>query len=445
MFPKRHAADDKPGTLRGHLQGGKMKQKKQSPRAGKPARTSAKPTRNVGKTGKPAPVTSAERWVNLTIIQAVRERADAVHIEPGCDGLTVRFRVDGTLRPIPAPEKSLQPGVISRIKTMSRMNVAEERLPQDGRYGAVIDGREVDFRVSSFPSVYGESVVMRLLDRTGLRPIDRVGFLPGVMTKVRAMMAKPRGVILVAGPTGSGKTTVLYGIVSELSTGEKKIISIEDPVEYTLDGVTQSQVNPHAGYNYSNGLRSVLHHDPDVIMLGGIGDAETAQTALQAALTGQLVLSTIHANDAPETITRLVEMGVEPFLVATGLEGIIAMRLVRLICPACKYSYLPGVEASRVLGLKPGQKVFKGRGCAQCNNTGYKGRIGIFEVLPMTDEIRDLVVTRPHPSAVRDLARKAGVATLLEDGLEKVKAGTTTIDEVMRVTARPSTGDQPAH
>lgn len=419
-----------------------MKQKKQSPSTGKPAGKSERPPRKAEKVKQPAPATTAERWVYQTIIQATRERADAVHLAPGRDGLTVQSRVDGILRPIPAPDKSLQPGVISRIKTMSRMNVAEERLPQDGRYGAVIDGREVDFRVSSFPSSYGESLVMRLLDRTGLRPLDQVGFRPGAMTKVRAMMARPHGLILVAGPTGCGKSTVLYGMVSKLSNEEKKTVSIEDPIEYDLDHVVQSQVNRRTGYDYALGLRYALRHDPDVIMLGGIGDAETAQAALQAALTGQLVLSTIHANDAPETITRLVEMGVEPFLVATGLEGIIAMRLVRLICPSCKYSYEPGVEAGRVLGLKPGQKVFKGRGCAQCNNTGYKGRIGIFEVLPMNDEIRDLVVTRPHPNAVRDLARKAGVATLLEDGLEKVKAGSTTIDEVTRVTARPSTGNR---
>ena len=419
-----------------------MRQKKQSPSTGKPAGKSERPPRKAEKVKQPAPATTAERWVYQTIIQAARERADAVHIEPGRDGLTVQFRVDGILRPIPAPDKSLRPGVISRIKTMSRMNVAEERLPQDGRYGAVIDGREVDFRTSSFPTSYGESLVMRLLDRAGVRPLDQVGFQPGVMAKVRAMMTKPHGVILVAGPTGSGKTTVLYGLVSELSAARKKILSIEDPIEYDLDHVSQSNVDRRIGYDYMTGLRSALRHDPDVIMLGGIEDAETAQAALQSALTGQLVLSTIYAGDAPETITRVVEMGVEPFLVATGLEGVIAVQLVRLICTACKYSYEPGVEASRVLGLKPGQKVFKGRGCAQCNNTGYKGRIGIFEVLPMNDEIRDLVVTRPHPNAVRELARKAGAATLLEDGLEKVKAGTTTIDEVMRVTARPSTGNR---
>jgi len=413
-----------------------MRQKKQSTGIGKPAGKSEKPPRNAGKLRKPAPPISAERWVNQTIIQAVRERADAVHIEPRDKGLTVRLRVNGALRTIPAPEMSLQPGVIARIKTMSKMNVAEERIPQDGRIGVVVDGGENDFRVSSFPIVWGESVVMRRFDRTGIVPIDRVGFLPAVMTKVRAMTAKPRGVILVAGPTGSGKTTVLYGIVNELSAGERKIITIEDPIEYLLDRVTQSQVNIRAGYNYLTSLRSVLRQDPDVIMLNELYDAETAQVAFQAALTGQLVLSTIHANEASEAINRLLEMGIEPFLVATGLEGVIAMRLVRLICPSCKYSYRLGAKASRVLGLKPGQKLYKGRGCPQCNNTGYKGRIGIYEVMPITDEIRDLVVTRPHPGAVRKLARKAGVTTLLEDGLEKVKAGTTTIDEVIREAAR---------
>jgi type II secretory ATPase GspE/PulE/Tfp pilus assembly ATPase PilB-like protein len=420
-----------------------MKQKKQSPPAGKPAGKTGKPPRSAAKIKKSLPPMSAERWVNQTIIQAVRERADAVHIEPGDKGLSIRLRVNGVLRTIPAPEVSLQAGVIPRIKTMSRMNVAEERIPQDGRIGAVVDGGEHDFRISSFPTVYGESVVMRRFDRAGLMPLDRVGFLPGVMTKVRAMMAKARGVLLVAGPIGSGKTTVLYGIVNVMNTGEKKIISIEDPIEFVLDRVTQSQVNPRTGYNYSNGLRSILRQDPDVIMLNGLYDAETAQLAFQAALTGQLVLSTIHANDASEAINRLLEMGIEPFLVATGLEGIIAMRLVRVICPACRYSYRPGAKASRVLGLKPGQKLYKGRGCAQCNHTGYKGRIGIYEVLPMDDQIRDLVVTRPNASAVRILARKAGVATLWEDGLEKVKAGTTTVDELIRETARLPIGNQP--
>jgi type II secretory ATPase GspE/PulE/Tfp pilus assembly ATPase PilB-like protein len=416
---------------------------KQTASARKPAGKTGEPARSHGKTKRPALPGSAEHWVNQLIVQAVRERADAVHIEPGDKGLTVRIRVSGVLRTVPAPEMNLQPGVIPRLKTMSKMNVAEERIPQDGRIGVVVDGGENDLRVSCFPTVWGESLVMRRFDRSGRMPIDRVGLLPGAMTKVRAMMAKPRGVILVAGPTGSGKTTVLYGILNELSTAEKKIITIEDPIEYILDRVTQSQINPRTGYNYSNGLRSILRQDPDVIMLNELYDADTAQVALQAALTGQLVLSTIHANDASEAVTRLVEMGVEPFLVATGLEGIIAMRLVRLICPACKYSYRPGVKASRMLGLKPGQKLYKGRGCAQCNNTGYKGRIGIYEVLPMNDGIRDLVVTRPHPGALRKLARKAGVATLRDDGLEKVKTGTTTIDEVMRETARLPTGNRP--
>lgn len=428
-----------------------MKQKKQRPAAGKPAGKSEKPPRSAGKIKQETP---AARWVNQTLLRAIHDRASDIHIEPGRKGLTVRLRVDGILHPIPVQDKSpwhpipvldksLETAVIARIKAMSRMNVAEERLPQDGRYGAIVDGREVDFRVSSFPSSYGESIAIRLLDRAGLRPLDQVGFQPGVMTRVRAMMARPHGVILVAGPSGSGKTTVLYGIVSKLGSAGKKIVSIEDPIEYDLDDVSQSQVNRRVGYDYMTGMRYALRHDPDVIMLGGLGDAETAQAALQAALTGQLVLSTIHANDAPETITRLLGMGVEPFLVATGLEGIIAMRLVRLICPACKYSYRPGVKASRMLGLKPGQKLYKGRGCAQCNNTGYKGRIGIYEVLPMTDEIRDLVVTRPSPSAVRRLADKAGVATLWEDGLEKVKAGITSIDEVMRETARLPAGNRP--
>jgi type IV pilus assembly protein PilB len=304
-------------------------------------------------------------------------------------------------------------------------------VPQDGRYGAIIDGREVDFRVSTFPTTYGETVVMRILDRIRLMSMDQLGFSTVVLKRMRDMIAKPHGVLLVTGPTGSGKTTTLYAILNEMRGGELNIITIEDPVEYDLDRISQSQVNLRAGYTYLSGLRSILRQDPDVIMIGEIRDAETAGVAIRAALTGQLVFSTIHTNDAPGTVTRLIDMGVEPFLVASAIEGIVAQRLVRIICPKCKYSYDPGQKVLDFLDLPAGLKLAKGRGCERCRNTGYTGRIGIFECLKMDDRIRELVVTRPPSSSVRMLAREAGMATLWEDGVEKIRNGITTVEEVM--------------
>jgi type II secretory ATPase GspE/PulE/Tfp pilus assembly ATPase PilB-like protein len=420
-----------------------MKQKKPSPAAGKPAGKSEKPPRNAGTVKEPASAPLAERWVNQLIIRAIRERASDIHIEPTRGGLAVRFRIDGVLHKV-VTQKALESAIVARIKTMSRMNLAEQRVPQDGRYGAIIDGREVDFRVSTFPATYGEAVVMRILDRIRLKPLDQLGFSPPVLKRVRDMLAKPNGVVLVTGPARSGKTTALYAILNELSRDELNIVTIEDPVEFDLDGVRQSQVNPRAGYTYPTGLAMVLRQDPDVIGLGGIRDAEIAAAAMRAALTGRRVFSTMHADDASETVTRLLEMGVEPFLVAKGLKGVIAQRLVRTICPACKTSYPADAKTCRMLGgapsigiyLKPGEKLFKGRGCAQCNNTGFQGQIGIFEVLPMTDELHDLVPTRPPWSAVNKLVRQAGVKTLVDDGIEKVKSGVTTIDEVLRATRK---------
>jgi type IV pilus assembly protein PilB len=371
------------------------------------------------------------RWVNQLIIRAIRDRASDIHIEPTREGLTVRFRIDGILHPVVAPQKALQLAVVSRIKIMSRMNIAEKRVPQDGRYGAIIDGREVDFRVSTFPTTYGETVVMRILDRIRLMSMDQLGFSPLILKRMRDMIAKPHGVLLVTGPTGSGKTTTLYAILNEMRGGELNIITIEDPVEYDLDRISQSQVNLRAGYTYLSGLRSILRQDPDVIMIGEIRDAETAGVAIRAALTGQLVFSTIHTNDAPGTVTRLIDMGVEPFLVASAIEGIVAQRLVRIVCPKCKYSYDPGQKILELLELPAGTKLAKGRGCERCRNTGYTGRIGIFECLKMDDRIRELVVTRPPSSSVRMLAREAGMSTLWEDGVEKIRAGITTAEEVM--------------
>ena len=371
------------------------------------------------------------RWVNQMIIRAVRERASDIHIEPTREGLTVRYRIDGILHPIVSPKKALQLAVVSRIKIMSRMNIAEKRVPQDGRYGALVDGREIDFRVATFPTTYGETVVMRILDRLRLLSLDELGLSGDSAALMREMIAKPHGVILVTGPTGSGKSTTVYAILGEIRSGDKNIITIEDPVEYDMDKICQSQVNERAGYTYLVGLRHILRQDPDVIFVGEIRDGETATVAIRAALTGQLVFSTIHTNDAPGTITRLIDMNIEPFLVASAMEGTVAQRLVRQICPKCKEEYKPAAKLLDELGLPSGTKFYRGKGCERCRNTGYRGRIGIFEVMKVNDRLRELIVTRPPTSAIRALAREFGMRTLWEDGIQKVVAGVTTIEEVM--------------
>lgn len=371
------------------------------------------------------------RWVNQMIIRAVRERASDIHIEPTREGLAVRFRIDGILHPIVSPKKALQLAVTSRIKIMSRMNIAEKRVPQDGRYAAIVDGREIDFRVSTFPSTYGEKVVMRILDRMRLLSLDELGLVEEGAAVMREMIAKPHGVILVTGPTGSGKSTTVYAILAEIRSGDKNIITIEDPVEYDLDNICQSMVNERAGYTYLVGLRHILRQDPDVIMIGEIRDAETAGVAIRAALTGQLVFSTIHTNDAPGTVTRLVDMGIEPFLVASGLEGVVAQRLVRRICSKCKEPYTPPTKLLELFELPTDTIFYRGKGCERCRNTGYTGRLGIFEVMKLNDRLRELIVTRPPTSAVRALAREYGMKTLWEDGLRKVMQGMTTMEELM--------------
>ena len=376
------------------------------------------------------------RWVNAMITRAVRERASDIHIEPTREGLTVRFRIDGILHGIVSPKKALQLAVVSRIKIMSRMNIAEKRVPQDGRYGAVIDGREIDFRVSTFPTTYGETVVMRILDRMRLLSLDDLGLVGDSAILTREMIAKPHGILLVTGPTGSGKSTTVYAILGEIRSGDKNIITIEDPVEYDMDKICQSQVNEKAGYGYLMGLKHILRQDPDVIMIGEIRDGETAGVAIRAALTGQLVFSTIHTNDAPGTITRLIDMNIEPFLVASATEGVVAQRLCRKICPKCKEPFDPPTKLLEELELAPGTKFYRGKGCERCRNSGYTGRIGIFEVLKMNDRIRELVVTRPPTSAIRALAREYGMKTLWEDGINKVTSGVTTIEEVMDETEK---------
>ena len=423
-----------------------MKEKKQSRRAGKPA---AKPKAMPPKTeeaAKPSPATNIEDGVNMILIDAVRKGADAVHVEPGPKGLTIRFRVDGVLRPAAAPEPDLQEAlqglldgqgaeeVIPRLKKMSRMRTDDERVPKDGRFGAIIDGREIDFRVHSVPACYGESLTLRLLDRATLIKMDKLGFSAAALTKVRGMMDKPRGLVLVAGPAGSGKTTTLYAMLSEMGKSDKKVVSIEYPIEFNLANVTQSQIDPRLGYDYATALSLVARQDPDVVMVGELGDADTARAALQTALGGHLVLSSIHANDAAEAIGRLLGMGIDPLLVATGLEGVLAQRLARRVCPACRQSYAPNKTQSMAMGLRPGQKLAdKGRGCKECKGTGYKGHVGVFAVMPVTDELRDLVLARPQPGDLRRSMDQIEKAALNKDGMEKVKAGLITVEESVRI------------
>lgn len=382
------------------------------------------------------------RLVNMLIRNAVRERSSDIHIEPSERGLRVRYRIDGVLHEVPAPAKRMHPAIVSRVKIMANLDITERRKPQDGRIRVRILGREVDIRVSVIPTVFGESVVMRLLDRSGMQfTLTDLGMLDDDLQKFEGLIKIPYGIILATGPTGSGKTTTLHAALKHIYSPELKIITIEDPVEYQVEGVTQIQVNPAVGLVFATGLRSILRHDPDVIMVGEIRDYETAEIAIHSALTGHLVFSTLHTNDAPGAITRLIEMGVEPFLVASSVEGVLAQRLVRRICQKCKQPYQP-TEVTREYLIAQGfvQKddkeptVWRGWGCQDCRFTGYSGRTGIFEVLVMDDDIRTLVLRKASSHEIRELAMEKGMRTLYQDGMLKVALGVTTVEEVERVT-----------
>ena len=377
------------------------------------------------------------RWVNRLVIKGVRERASDIHIEPTRHKTLVRFRIDGQLQPIIEHDKSFHLSIVSRIKILSKMNIAEKRLPQDGRHGAIIDKREIDFRVSTFPTNYGEAVVMRILDRNRLLTMHDLGVPADRFNALKEIISVPVGMILITGPTGSGKTTTLYAILKEIRAKQKNIITIEDPIEYDIEGVRQSQVNLRAGFTFLAGLNNILRQDPDVVMIGEIRNVETAQIAIRAALTGQVVFSTLHTNDAPSTVTRLVDMGVEPYLLTSALQGVIAQRLVRKICPKCKKQCEPPAKEVKSLNLPSDMKFYQGKGCSYCNSTGYYGRIGLFEILPIYDKIRDMIKDKASASEIRDSAVKEfGMRTLWEDGINKVKAGTTTIEELLRETRR---------
>jgi general secretion pathway protein E len=376
------------------------------------------------------------RLLNALLLQAVKERASDIHIEPYEKELEVRLRVDGVLHKVLSPPKIIQDALISRIKIMAHLDIAEKRLPQDGRIRLLLGGRDIDIRVSVVPTSHGERAVMRLLDRKqGLLGLWEVGFSNDDQDRLDEYLRRPDGIILVTGPTGSGKTTTLYAALNRIHTEEKNIITVEDPVEYQLKGIGQIHVNPKIGLTFASGLRSILRQDPDVIMVGEIRDLETAVIAMQASLTGHLVLSTLHTNDAPSALVRLIDMGIEPFLVASSLTVVLAQRLARTICPHCKVAYEPsGNEISYF--RKPPEVLYRGNGCVQCKDKGYLGRTGIFELLVIDNEIRLMITDKVDSQSIKNHAISRGMKTLRIDGLAKAVQGITTLEEVLRVTQK---------
>ncbi|MEZ6242934.1 MAG: ATPase, T2SS/T4P/T4SS family [Phycisphaerales bacterium] len=379
------------------------------------------------------------KLLNLVLLQAIKDRASDIHFEPFENEFKMRYRIDGVLYEMVPPPKHLGPAIVSRIKVMSEMDIAERRLPQDGRIELKVGGSPVDLRVAVLPTIYGESVVMRVLDRSNVQlQLDRIGFRDDDLARFRQLINRPNGIVLVTGPTGSGKTTTLYAALAELNDIETKILTSEDPVEYDIDGLCQCQINPDVGLTFAKCLRSFLRQDPDVILVGEIRDLETAQIAVQASLTGHLVLSTLHTNDAPSSIIRLVDLGLEPFLLTATMEGIVAQRLVRRICSGCKEEYTPSEEELMELDLLPedvkGRTFHRGRGCDKCNGSGYKGRMALFEIMTIDDEIRELVMKEASTATLREFARRRGMRSLRESGLMAIYEGESTIDEVVRET-----------
>jgi type II secretory ATPase GspE/PulE/Tfp pilus assembly ATPase PilB-like protein len=383
--------------------------------------------------------------VNQVLQDAIELRASDVHLEPFEDEFRIRYRIDGVLQEVPVPPqiKRFQPAIVSRVKILSHLNIAEKRLPQDGRIKIRVQDNEVDIRVSVIPMLHGEAVVMRLLRQNAtLRGMEQLGFGEGILTSFRRVLELPHGIILVTGPTGSGKTSTLYTALNEINDAERKIITIEDPVEYQLKGVNQIQVSEKAGLTFAKGLRSILRHDPDVILIGEIRDQETAQIAVQASLTGHLVFSTLHTNDAPGALTRLVDMGVEPYLVASSLEAVLAQRLVRVLCPKCKTEdKSPAAAAFKTqVGIPLNTPIYAAVGCRECRQTGYYGRQAVFEWMDTSQDIRQMILKNASGDQLREAARKNGMRTLAEDGWRIVRMGITTAEEVLRVTKDQSLG-----
>jgi len=381
------------------------------------------------------------KLVNLIILKAIADGASDIHIEPSDKNFRTRYRIDGILHEVMTLSKALEPAVTSRIKVMANMDISEKRIPQDGRAEMKFQNRAIDLRISSFPCVHGEKLVLRILDKTGiLIPLEDLGFAPDVLEKFKMIIRKPNGIILVTGPTGSGKSTTLYASLDKINSVDKNIVTIEDPVEYELNVINQAQINVKAGFTFANGLRSILRQDPDIVMVGEIRDHETAEIAIRSALTGHLVFSTLHTNDASGAVTRLIDMKIEPFLISSSIICVMAQRLIRKICSNCKTSYVPSpqfidkinqlVEAN----LPDNFELYRGAGCAFCKHTGFKGRTTINELLVPNEKIHELIVNRAPTSQVKKEARKNGMKTLREDGIYKVIEGMTTIEEVIRVT-----------
>ncbi len=381
------------------------------------------------------------KLVNHIISQSIKARASDIHIEPYQHSFTVRYRVDGILYDLLTPPKWIQPALISRIKVMAKMNIAEKRLPQDGRFEVKVGDQNIDLRVSTIPTAFGERVVLRLLNKSGsLLELKDLGFNPARLKLIKQLVASPNGIILVTGPTGSGKTTTLYAILQTINKPNINIITIEDPVEYQIKGISQIQVNPKIDLTFARGLRSIVRQDPDVILIGEIRDQETAGIAVQSALTGHLVFSTLHTNDSASAITRLVDMGVEPFLISSSVLAVAAQRLVRVLCDNCKKTYQPSTIYLKSIGVSPDHfnenQIYKAVGCEKCITTGYKGRLGIFEIMVLNEHLKGLILETFDSNRIKNEAAKQKMISLRQDGIEKVLEGTTTMEEVLRVTQK---------
>jgi len=380
------------------------------------------------------------RLVDFIISMAIEKRASDIHVEPQEKELRVRFRVDDIMHDVKSLPRNIRSAFISRVKIMAGLDIAERRLPQDGRIKRTVGGREIDFRVATIPTMFGESLVLRILDRSSLvLKLEEIGFSPQNRAVYERMITRPHGIILVTGPTGSGKTTTLYTTLEKLNSPDKKIITIEDPVEYNLAGINQIQVQPQIGLTFANGLRHIVRQDPNIIMVGEIRDRETAEIAVQSALTGHFVFSTLHTNDAPGAVVRLLEMGIEDYLLASSLICVVAQRLVRVICARCKESFTPtGADLKLIVshcvpGVVPA--IYRGWGCEECDQTGYRGRRAIFEVLPVDRAIRELILSKPEAEAIRERASSSGMVSLRDDGFAKVFSGVTTLEEIIRTTS----------
>ena len=375
---------------------------------------------------------------NMVLLRAIRDGASDIHIEPQADKFQVRLRIDGVLYELMSPKLEMHPAVVSRLKVMANLDIAERRIPQDGRIQVQVEGRKIDLRFSSMPGIHGEKVVLRILDKSkAMLDLNMLGFDPAVLERFKFLLKKPHGLIVVCGPTGSGKTTTLYSAITLLNASDKNLVTIEDPVEYQLDNINQNQVKPSIGLSFAKFLKHALRQDPDIIMVGEIRDRETAEIAIQASLTGHLVLSTLHTNDSPSAITRLLEMGIEPYLISSSLLASLAQRLVRTTCPECKMDYFPPKEVLQELGCEEGKQIrlSRGKGCSDCYDSGFKGRTGIYEILEMDTELQSLILTNPTIDILQEYLRKNGHGTLNSLGYKKVLERITILEEVKRVTS----------